>query len=85
MAAAAAGDRAPAIHAIATCDTKGEELAWLAARIRLAGAAVRTIDVGTHSAPTVPVDVPRETVLAAVGDDPARVAGLDREADTAVA
>jgi len=73
-----------AIHAVATCDTKGEELAYLAERIRRAGGVVRTVDVGTQGPPVVPVDVPRERVLAAlatVGGDPAAaLAGLDRGA-----
>jgi uncharacterized protein (UPF0261 family) len=58
------------IHAVATCDTKGEELAYLADRIRRAGGRVRTVDVGTRAPPTVPVDVSREQVLAALSGLP---------------
>lgn len=83
MTGGPAGHRGGAIHAIATGDTKGAELLWLAERIRRTGHPVRTVDVGTQGPPAVPVDVPREEVLAAVGDDPERVAGLDR--GTAVA
>lgn len=36
------------VYAIGTADTKGEELAFLAERIRAAGVPVRTIDVGTR-------------------------------------
>lgn len=78
----------PTIHAFATGDTKGEELAFLAARIRAAGGTVTTVDVGTQAPATVPVDVPRTAVLAALGAtagaggaaDPAR---LDRGAAVA--
>jgi len=58
------------IHAVATCDTKGEGLAYLADRIRRAGGTVRTVDVGTQGPPTVAVDVSREQVLAAVAVPP---------------
>lgn len=83
----------PPILAFATCDTKGEELAFLAARIRAAGADVTTVDVGTRGPATVPVDVPRAALLgcleAAAGATDAAdvaapadcgVAGLDRGA-----
>jgi uncharacterized protein (UPF0261 family) len=41
------------IHAIATMDTKGQELAFVANAIQRAGLAVRTVDVGTQAAPTI--------------------------------
>ncbi len=47
----------PAVYAIATMDTKGAELRFLAGRIREAGVAVRTVDVGTAGGPTEPADV----------------------------
>lgn len=47
----------PAVYAIATMDTKGAELRFLADRIREAGVAVRTVDVGTKGESTEPADV----------------------------
>lgn len=44
------------IYVVGTADTKGEELAYLADRIRAAGGTPLRVDVGTRSA-TVPVDV----------------------------
>src|SRR5262245_11568433 len=45
-----------AIYVVGTADTKGEELAHLAALIRGLGASAITVDVGVRAA-TVPVDV----------------------------
>jgi uncharacterized protein (UPF0261 family) len=45
------------IYVVGTADTKGEELAFLAERIRAAGGRPLLVDVGT-TAPRVPVDVP---------------------------
>ncbi|OYP29381.1 Tm-1-like ATP-binding domain-containing protein [Rhodopirellula sp. MGV] len=53
----------PAIYAIATMDTKGIELDFVAQLIRDAGVLVRTLDVGTMSDPTVSPDVDRATLL----------------------
>src|SRR4051794_19062653 len=50
------------IYAIATMDTKGQELAFLAERLRTAGVDVVTVDVGTGSSPTAEPDVDRATV-----------------------
>jgi uncharacterized protein (UPF0261 family) len=50
------------ILAIATMDTKGQEIAWVANMVRAAGAEVRTVDVGTGFAPVAPPDIPREEV-----------------------
>jgi len=63
----------PAVYAIATMDTKGRELAFLAERLRAAGADVRTVDVGTLGDPQVAPDVPRADVLShrEAGDAPA--------------
>lgn len=47
----------PAVYAIATMDTKGRELQFLADRLREAGVAVRTVDVGTMGEPQAPADV----------------------------
>jgi uncharacterized protein (UPF0261 family) len=52
------------IYAVATCDTKGDELEFVAAAIRRAGVDVKTIDVGTLAASANAVDVSRETVAA---------------------
>jgi uncharacterized protein (UPF0261 family) len=42
------------VYAVATMDTKGQELAFLAERFRAAGVPVVMVDVGTLAAPTVP-------------------------------
>lgn len=51
------------VYAIATMDTKGAELAFLAKQLRDAGVLVRTVDVGTAAAPQVGPDVSREAIL----------------------
>jgi uncharacterized protein (UPF0261 family) len=51
------------VYAVATMDTKGQELAFLAERLRAAGVPVATVDVGTLAAPTVPADIARATVI----------------------
>jgi uncharacterized protein (UPF0261 family) len=63
------------IYAIATMDTKGEELEFVASRLRAAGAAVRCVDVGTQGPPIGTPDVTREQVLGGPG---ASIAGDDR-------
>ena len=62
----------PATYVIATMDTKGTEAGFVAARLREAGIAVRTVDVGTLSSPSIVPDVPREKVrrFARVQDEP---------------
>jgi len=52
------------IYAIATMDTKGEEIAYVAECARAAGATVVMVDVGTKLAPVAQPDVPREQVAA---------------------
>jgi uncharacterized protein (UPF0261 family) len=52
------------IYVVGTADTKGEELAHLAALIHAAGAEPRVVDVGTRT-PTVPVDVSARQVAGA--------------------
>ncbi|WP_182869943.1 Tm-1-like ATP-binding domain-containing protein [Stieleria mannarensis] len=54
------------VYAVATMDTKGDELAFVAGVLRRRGVAVRMIDVGTLSSPTVPPDVTRDEVMAAL-------------------
>ena len=51
------------IYAIATMDTKGEELDYVRRCLTAAGANVTTVDVGTSSAPTVEPDIDRDTVF----------------------
>jgi uncharacterized protein (UPF0261 family) len=50
------------VYAIATMDTKGRELLYTADRLREAGVAVVTVDVGTRNDPTTAADVTRQTV-----------------------
>ncbi len=54
----------PTVYAIATMDTKGAELAFVADQIRAQGVPVRTVDVGTLAPPTTMPDVAREVVAA---------------------
>ncbi|MBB4440056.1 MULTISPECIES: Tm-1-like ATP-binding domain-containing protein [Rhizobium] len=51
------------IYVVGTADTKGEELAYLAACIEAAGGSVVRVDVGTRG-PATDVDVKAETVAA---------------------
>ncbi|MFM7519771.1 MAG: Tm-1-like ATP-binding domain-containing protein [Planctomycetota bacterium] len=51
----------PPILAFATCDTKGEELRYLAEPIHAARGMLNTVDVGTLGPAAVEVDVPRST------------------------
>src|SRR5690606_8960923 len=64
------------IYAIATMDTKGEELQFVASCQRAAGAAVRCVDVGTKGPPVGTPDVTRQQVLGS--QDVVSVAGDDR-------
>ncbi len=50
------------VYAIATMDTKGRELEYLAERLRATGVPVRTVDVGTLDPPACPPDIDRATV-----------------------
>ena len=52
------------VYAIGTMDTKGEELAFIAERLRQSGCLVKTVDVGTAASAQVKPDVPRESVAA---------------------
>jgi uncharacterized protein (UPF0261 family) len=52
----------PSVYAIATMDTKGHELAFVAERLRAAGIPVVTVDVGTLGPAVVAADVDRATV-----------------------
>jgi uncharacterized protein (UPF0261 family) len=52
---------------LGTFDTKGAEYAWLAEKIKAAGADVLTVDTGSFS--TAPADVASDAVIAAAGAD----------------
>jgi uncharacterized protein (UPF0261 family) len=52
------------IYAVATMDTKGHELAFVAECLRAAGTSVTMVDVGTQSEPCVVPDVDRTRVAA---------------------
>ncbi len=58
------------IYAIATMDTKGEEIAYVAERIKAVGADVLTLDVGTGFDPVVIPDITRETIASYHPDGP---------------
>jgi uncharacterized protein (UPF0261 family) len=68
------------VYAVATMDTKGHELEFVAARLRAAGVAVVTVDVGTKETPVVRADIDRATVA---GCHPAEAAsaGLLSQSD----
>jgi uncharacterized protein (UPF0261 family) len=52
----------PSVYAVATMDTKGHELAFVAERLREAGVAVVAVDVGTAGPPAATPDIDRFTV-----------------------
>jgi uncharacterized protein (UPF0261 family) len=54
----------PAVYVVGTMDTKGQELAYAAERVRAAGAPAVTVDVGVLSEPTIAPDVSRQRVAA---------------------
>jgi uncharacterized protein (UPF0261 family) len=54
---------------VGTLDTKGDEYAFLRARLEQAGVATVVVDVGTQGSPRTPADVSREEVAAAGGFD----------------
>ncbi len=53
------------VYAIATMDTKGEELDYVRSCLASAGAHVTTVDVGTAAPPTHKPDIDRDTVFGA--------------------
>jgi uncharacterized protein (UPF0261 family) len=63
----------PAVYAIATMDTKGEELAFVAELLAAAGVEVVTVDVGTKAGPIGKPTVSREAVAACHPDGAAAV------------
>jgi uncharacterized protein (UPF0261 family) len=54
----------PSVYAIATMDTKGEEIAYIADILKVIGVRVLTLDVGTRESPTVTPDISREFISA---------------------
>ena len=56
------------VYAIGTMDTKGEELAFIAERLRQTGCQVKTVDVGTAAEAQVEPDVSRSIVAACHSD-----------------
>jgi uncharacterized protein (UPF0261 family) len=71
------------VYVVGTADTKGEELAYLADRIKAAGGSPLRVDVGTR-APTVAVDVTADEIAAFHPDGAEAVLGTD-DRGTAVA
>ena len=64
-----------AVYAVATMDTKGAELAYVADQIRTAGVPVVTVDVGTQSPPVVAPGISREALAACHPDGAGAVTG----------
>lgn len=54
----------PSVYAIATMDTKGEEISYLCRLLRNSGIEVVTLDVGTRDAPITVPDIHRSTIAA---------------------
>lgn len=69
------------VYAVATMDTKAEEIAYVAGCLRNAGVAVKTVDVGTQASPAIAPDVSRAAVL---GDASLPTSGDRGEAVTAM-
>ncbi len=67
-----------AVYAIATMDTKGEELAFVASELRRAGAVVKTVDVGTLAEPSLKPDISREQVASVANASLASDSATDR-------
>ncbi|MEZ6032553.1 MAG: Tm-1-like ATP-binding domain-containing protein [Planctomycetaceae bacterium] len=63
------------VYAVATMDTKGVELSWVASLLRNIGVSVKTVDIGTRRVPDLTPDVSREIVL---GTECSALSGLDR-------
>lgn len=64
------------VYVVGTADTKGEELTYLADRIKAAGGSPLRIDVGTR-APTVAVDVKAEEIAGFHAEGAAAALGTD--------
>jgi uncharacterized protein (UPF0261 family) len=66
------------VYAVATMDTNGHELAFVAERLRAAGVAVVTVDVGTKEPPCVRADIDRSKVYGCYPAEGARTASLSQ-------
>lgn len=66
------------IVVMGTLDTKGEEIAYLAERIRATGCRALLMDVGTYVEPGVKADIPASAILEAIGEDIEAVRCLPR-------
>jgi uncharacterized protein (UPF0261 family) len=71
------------VYVVGTADTKGEELAYLADRIRAAGGSIRVVDVGTRAA-AITTDVTTAEIAAFHPKGAGAVLGRD-DRGTAVA
>ncbi len=63
------------VYAVATMDTKGVELSWVASLLRNIGVSVKTVDIGTQRPPDLTADISREIVL---GTECSALNSLDR-------
>lgn len=55
---------APSVYAVATMDTKGDEISYIADLLKASGVQVVTLDVGTREAPSATPDITRRTIAA---------------------
>ncbi len=69
------------VYAIATMDTKGHELAYVAQQLHAAGVAVVTVDVGTLEPPVIHPDVDRATLAFCHPTKAGRDLALSAQAD----
>jgi uncharacterized protein (UPF0261 family) len=67
----------PTVVLIGTLDTKGQEYAYLADRVREHGCDVLLVDAGVLGDPSVPADVGRAEVAAAAGADVTALAAAE--------
>lgn len=70
----------PAVYAIATMDTKGDEILWVAACLRATGVCVRVVDVSAQRSPMAFADVTCEQIAATAGRTREEIQQLDRGA-----
>ncbi len=68
----------PAVFAIATMDTKADEILWVASCLRSVGISVCVVDVSTQNMTSGQADVLSESVLAASGTTFQELQQLDR-------
>lgn len=64
------------VYAVATMDTKGYELAYVAECLRQVGVSIVTVNVGTMEPPTVAPDIDRATVAGCHPGPEGRTAAL---------